>query len=361
MWSSMDIPVKNDGGFIMLKKVSLLIVLGLALGISLNVLGADDCVCIWVEPGSSIQVQIDAAPPGSTVCLPEGTWTESIVIDKPLTLRGQGSELTTLQAGLDITAPVLWVKGSRTSAFSVMVEGLTLLGRTPGWYFERSVNEGMMVNGMVQVVLHDCTIQEALHGILLMGNSQTLVSSTRILGRQVLGRRLRGTGITLLGRAQASVVESTIAWVADGIAAENMAQVTVHNSVIKHTAFGVDIRDYAQALITHTHITDSEDGIVVSDRAHAQIHHCTIVRNKIGVVLLNHSAAVLTNNLIAESSVYGVLLALHDLRLWFDGFIYGADNMIPGPDEPDGNLYGAVYPDDISFLMTKDGGVYPQR
>lgn len=353
----------------MLKKVSLMIVLGLMLGLSLNVLGTQDYVCIWVEPGSSIQAQIDAAPPGSTVCLPEGTWTESIVIDKPLTLRGRGSEQTTIQAGLDITFPVLWVKGSRTNAFSVMVEGLTLLGRTPGipdgWCFERRVNAGMMVNGMVQVVLHDCVIQEALHGILLIGNSQTMVSSTRILGRQVVfGRRLIGTGITLLGRAQASVVESTIAWVADGIVAEEMSQVTVHSSVIKHTTFGVHIRDYAQALITHTHITDSEDGIVLIHRARAQIHNCTIVRNKIGVALLHHSVAVLTNNLIAESNTYGVLLALHDPhnpRLWFEGFIYGADNMIPGPDEPDGNLYGAVYPDDISFLMTKDGGVYPQR
>jgi len=80
----------------------LLVVLGLVLAAGLIGLaddGVEDC-CIWVDPEASIQAQIDAAPPGSTLCLPEGTWRESLVIDKPLTLRGQGPERTIIQAAI---------------------------------------------------------------------------------------------------------------------------------------------------------------------------------------------------------------------------------------------------------------------
>ena len=83
-------------------------VLLLVLAVGVSVLADDgsmawpveDCLCIWVDPEASIQAQIDAAPPGSTLCLPEGTWRESLVIDKPLTLRGQGPERTIIQAAI---------------------------------------------------------------------------------------------------------------------------------------------------------------------------------------------------------------------------------------------------------------------
>lgn len=40
---------------------------------------AQDCQSIiWVNPGESIQTKIDVAPPGSTLYLPEGTWTEEL-------------------------------------------------------------------------------------------------------------------------------------------------------------------------------------------------------------------------------------------------------------------------------------------
>ena len=315
-------------------------------------------------------------PPGSDRRSParehavpaRGDLEGNLVIDKPLTLRGQGPERTIIQAAIiqdgGWLPPVLWVKGPRTGRpVSVVVEGLTLLGRTTvawdGRGFEMTVNEGLLASGMAHVMLHNCHILEALHGILLLDSAQALVSNTRIQGREV--RRFRGTGISLLGRSQAMVVQSTIAQVADGIVVEGGAQVTVHQSTIEHTACGVRVRDDAQAIITQTRVAESEDGVVLSERAQARIADCTIVGNKVGVALLHHSSVVLTDNLIAENSTYGVLLALHDPRLWFAGFVFGANNVIPGPEEPGANLYGAVYLDDISFLMTKEGGVYPQR
>ena len=348
-----------------MRRIFMVVALVSVLGLSLKVLGAQDSFCIWVDPEASIQAQIDAAPPWSTLCLPEGTWSENIVINKPLRLRGQGPERTVIQAQETMTLPpVLWVRGCRVGQpFSVVIEGLTLLGRTATTWNGRGVgdtaNAGLLVDGFAQVVLHNCHILEALNGILLLDSAQALVSNTKILGQKV--RRFQGSGIFLLGRTQAMVVQSTIAQVADGVIVQRDAQVTVRGSTIEDTTFGVHIADDAQAIIAHTRIAESEDGVVLSQRAQAHLANCAIVRNKIGVAVMHHASAVLTNNLIAESSIYGVLLALHDPRVWFAGSISGANNVIPGPNEPGGNLYGAVYPDAISFLTTKEGGVYPQR
>ena len=351
----------------MLKKVSLLVVLALVL-LAGTIMAAQpaavqDCPCtVWVEPGGSIQALIDAAPPGSTICLPAGSWQESIVIRKPLTLRGQGPEQTIIRPE-QVVIPeridtVLWVRGSRIGRpFSVAVEGLTLIGRTlPGWGLMETVDQVLLVDGMARVVLYNCHIAAGLHGILLLDNSQVLVSNTRIFGEQ--GSRLSGSGVTLLGRSQAMIVESKIAWLADGITVERGAQVMVHGSAIERTMMGVYVFDNAQAIITHTRIANSEDGVAVVGQAQVHIANCTIVDNKVGVVLAEHATAVLTRNRIAGSTTFGVLPALHDPRLWFKGFIAGSGNDIPGPEEPGGNRMGAIYVEELAFLMTEEGGAW---
>jgi hypothetical protein len=51
---------------------------------------------IVVGPGQSVQAAIDGAPQGAEITLPAGTFSESVTITKPLTLRGAGWEKTTI-------------------------------------------------------------------------------------------------------------------------------------------------------------------------------------------------------------------------------------------------------------------------
>lgn len=346
-----------------MRMVALVSALVPALALGPLALGAQDGPCLWVERGASLQAQIDAAPPGSTLCLPEGVWSENLIINKPLTIRGQGPERTIIQAAWRMDCPpVVWIQGAWVGRpIPVMIEGLTLLGRmTPTKLgLEGAANQGLLVTGFAQVVLHNCHITEALHGILLMDSAQAFVGNTRIQGEDA--HRFRGTGIWLLGRSQALVVQSTITQVGNGISVERDAQITVDGSVIERTAFGVHVADDAQAIITRTEITDSADGVVVSESGKVTIRNCTFTDNGAGVVLGYHASAVVTDNVITGSRHYGLFLTMHDPRVWFAGFLVGARNVIPGPGEPGGNRYGAVFPDDIAFLMTEAGGVYPRR
>jgi nitrous oxidase accessory protein NosD len=339
----------------------------LTVVLSVTVLGAQDCPCIWVDPEVPLQAQIDAALPGSTLCLPQGTWSEAIVIAKSLTLRGEGPGQTIIAAppGDPLLSPVIWVTGPwRTTdqPISVAIEGLTVDGHAEGWGL---ANAGLLVDGMAQVMLHNCHIRES--GILLRGDSQTLVNRTKILGEQrPRGSRFQeiaGIGVELRGRAQATILQSEIAGWTDGfgVFANERAQVIVHGSTIENAGHSVYIHDDAQATIAHTHIANSLYGVVLLERAQAHIAYSTIVDNYIGIGVIEYAAAVLTRNRITGSMTYGVRVPVQHPWLWFKGVIGGVGNEIPCPDEPGGNRMGAIEVEDLAFLMTEEGGMWTPR
>jgi len=335
---------------------------GLVLVTGLLVQASQDC--IWVEPGGSIQAIINAAPSGSIVCLPDGIWMENLVIHKSLTLRGQGPERSRIQAK-NIVEPIVWIRGSKTTPITVVIEGVMLLGQTvialDGVEFVEYANVGIFVDGTAHITLQNCAFLGARNNLWFTDRAQALVINVWIHGEEIKTPKLEKTGIILKGQTQATILDTTISFLADGIIMEDMAQAIIERTTISNTLFGIHVRDAAQTLIVRTHITESEDGVVLTGRCQAQIVDCVIVNNKIGVALLEHAAVVLIGNRIAGNKLYGVLPALHDPQVWFAGFIAGANNVIPGPTQSNGNLMGAVYLEELLFLTTEAGGTWCQR
>jgi nitrous oxidase accessory protein NosD len=327
--------------------------------LTVTVLGAQDCPCIWVDPEVPLQAQIDAALPGSTLCLPRGTWSEAIIIDKPLTLRGEGPGQTIITALPEdpLLSEVIWVRGPwQGQPISVAIEGLTLDGRVAD--VGLAVNAGLRVDGMAQVMLHNCHILDA-HGILLLGSAQAAISNVTTMGR------LRH-GIELRGSAEATVIETTVVGTDYGVVLWESARITIIESIIEAHDTGVYASGRPQVVIIGTRIAGSRiEGIVLREEARALVVNSTIADNQAhGVVVGHRASVVLVGNVIAGNAMYGVLATLHDPCLplspgsWFAGSISGANNTIPGPEKPEGNLYGAVCPEVIFFLTTESGGVY---
>jgi predicted outer membrane repeat protein len=77
------------------------------------------------EAASSIQQMIDATPPGGTVNIPPGVYTESLRLDKPVSLIGAGLDNTIINAVID--QRVLTVTGSSIMSDTEIAE-LTLRG-----------------------------------------------------------------------------------------------------------------------------------------------------------------------------------------------------------------------------------------
>jgi predicted outer membrane repeat protein len=107
------------------------------------------------EPSATIQFMIDAAPDGGTVNIPSGTYTESLTVNKTLTLTGVSSATTIIQA----------VSGQRvitvTAGHNLRLENLTVTGGNP----PDSGGGGIYVaGGNLQIVNCHITNNSATYG-----------------------------------------------------------------------------------------------------------------------------------------------------------------------------------------------------
>src|SRR5688572_12437156 len=83
---------------------------------------------------ASIQDAVDAAPVGATINVDPGVYAEGIFVDKQLTLRGARagvdgrSNIRTDTAGESIITGFLFGGGTRSSAFAIEADNVTLDG-----------------------------------------------------------------------------------------------------------------------------------------------------------------------------------------------------------------------------------------
>jgi len=350
---------------------------------------AQENACLWVEPGQSIQAAIDAAPPGSIVCLPEGKWVESIRITKTITLRGQGAERTVIQAHKD-GAPVVWIDGKvKGEPINVVIEGVTIVGlaleERGGAKLVVPANFAVLATGYVQLVLKNCTINNAMTGVYLTDDVQGLITKIE-LKVENLGPYLKGSGIEVWGRAQATVVDATIVGpdLMIGILADAQAQLNVQRVTVTAGEIGLWVRGEAQTRvadarimsqsntgilatyraqvgIARSFVSECENGLMIRGDAQVRLVESTVVNCNGGVTVLGSSSLVLLENRIAGNN-YGVLIPpIGEPHAQFSGFVCGARNVIPGPEEPGGNRLGAFYVEDLSFLVTEEGGAWSRR
>ena len=155
-----------------LKRIGKLFGLGLALVFlamatgSIGTAQAERSCTVTLQPGQSIQRAIDRAAEGDVICLAEGTWRESIKIEKSLTLRGQGQEKTIIK-GKEVGYPVIWIESEEV--IEVKIEGLTVAEAKVG--AKRTWKEnGIRIGGEAKVSIQNSTISgNRYEGILMRG------------------------------------------------------------------------------------------------------------------------------------------------------------------------------------------------
>jgi hypothetical protein len=73
--------------------------------------------------------------------------------------------------------------------------------------------------------------------------------------------------------------------------------------------------------------------------------------------------ATLIGNRIVGNGGYGIVIVelCYDVEDSFQGHVSGRGNIIPGPDELEGNKDGAICPGEFGFLITEAGGEFDRR
>jgi parallel beta-helix repeat protein len=213
----------------------------------------------------SIQAAIDASREGGLVIVKEGSYSETLVITKSLTLRAEGK--ATL-AGYGDRPGILIEK-----AQDVRVEGLTL-----------SYNRiGVEIRSSTGITLTRMTIEPTTphipYGAILVRDSQVRVEESTIVGGDA--------GINLLGDSKADILG---------------------NAVTKGVIAGIFVRDQSSASIVENIVSQNLlAGIALSDKGVAYIKQNSIGSNEMdGVAVFAEASATITETIIQGNGGCGV-------------------------------------------------------
>ena len=167
-------------------------------------------------------------PDGDTLLLRPGTYHESIVLDRPVTLDGGGAAI--IDGGAEGT--VVTITGD-----DVTVTGLTVTGSGSD---HEEIDSGIkMTKTARNPQVLDNRVLGNLYGIDIHGAKNALVAGNTVEGRQDRHMNARGNGIYLWNAPGAVVEDNTVRWGRDGIFVNSSKKNIFRNNTFRDLRFAV--------------------------------------------------------------------------------------------------------------------------
>jgi len=220
---------------------------------------ADACTTI-VQPGESIQAAIDRAPDGAVICLANGTWDESLRIDRSVTLRGQGKDLTVIRSGR-FGQPAIWITQG-----SVHLEDISWVGGSGGGLVSSPPSAALSATGTSTVSVIRCRLADSFPcGVFLADQVAASLEDSELTNNTQYG-------LVVIGEARAEMTGCLVSGNKDG---------------------GVWVSDAAQVDMVDAQLTRNQGpGVWVRDDGRVLLSSCTIDRSQGAGVLAYGSAQV---------------------------------------------------------------------
>ena len=251
----------------------------------------------------SISAALAAAPAGAIIEIAAGTYAESLVVNKPLSLRPAPNSEVRLAPPTD--EPVITVMDTE----SVTIEGLTIVGGETGIFVTRSqgviirdntVSDSRLVGIKVRLGAADILDNTVFHaqppyGMGIHVTNTTQWPPSRVIGNLVFGHTRSGIYTNMTGMIE--VMDNVVADNgAHGIAITEMSHAdVVGNVVVDNALTGIQLLDMSMA-----HICDN----IVSDTRGSS--EAPQIRQGNGIIIDYHSEATLSGNTIQGSAQHGV-------------------------------------------------------
>lgn len=219
-------------------------------------------------------------------------------------------------------------------------------------------------------------------GIFLDGRGQATISDCSVSGNH-------DSGGYLANYASIIITDTTIN---DndkyGLFLSNKTSASILTCTLNHNEYdGVWLKDEAYADIIGSAASSNRSGVELMDSSQAMISKCTVSQNReAGICLWSLSKTTVLDSLISKNNGAGVVLRLSTevtlegnkilknlggVKLYqsncyetdwvFTGYVSGKGNIIPAPEESDGNAVCSVCPSTLSFLATLEGGTLDLR
>lgn len=214
---------------------------------------------------SPLNELISAAPAGSTLQVPAGTYVGLTVIDKPLALVADGE--VTLGGGGDgdvvrITAPDVTFRG-----FHVAGSGSSL---------DRQ-NAGILVSA-ARARIENNTLDDVLLGIVLSGAPHTVIRANRIHGKPLdLGRR--GDGIRVWSSPRTRIEGNAIQGVRDVVIWYSQGVELLDNTVTD-SRYGMHFMYAGDSVLDGNRLADNSVGAFLMYSRNVSLRHNLLERNR---------------------------------------------------------------------------------
>jgi nitrous oxidase accessory protein len=245
--------------------------------VAFQALPAEDAAAQAPAAGGSIQAAIDAAEPGDTVTIPAGVYEENVVIDKRITLQGEGW-------------PVI-DGGRRGDVVVIAADGVTLRGFVIRGS-ARAVSEepgGIRLTGD-NATIEDNRLTDVLYGIILIDSDGHVIRGNTVVSIVENPTERRGHAIYLWYTDHNIIEGNTIHTAKDGIFLGFATFTTVRDNHVSDVRYGI-------------HYMYSDDNAFVDN---------VFEDNIAGAAIMSSRRIELTGNVFAHNrssaSGYGILM-----------------------------------------------------
>lgn len=190
-----------------------------------------------------IQELIDHAKAGETVKIQSGTYKESITIDKPIKVIGEG-EVRIISDGEN---PALTIKNRGASVQDVIVENT----RSEFAVFVTGSNH----------LLQNITVKTAKIGVRLNEASKIVVKDVKVEG--LPGAQKVGNGIDLFQAKENIIENNTVSGIRDGIYVESSGANKITGNTVSNSRYGLHFMYTQDNIVRGNTFTNSHTGSMI--------------------------------------------------------------------------------------------------
>ncbi|MFC7228629.1 right-handed parallel beta-helix repeat-containing protein [Salinirubellus salinus] len=233
---------------------------------------ADRSVSVVVgEDVDTIQAGVDTAPANTTVLVPDGTYDETLVIDRSVTLAGEGDVVLNGDGNgsvVTVTAPDVGIRNVSIRGVGTLDRGAQELpGKATNTEYDwltvsyAGADAGITAHLADRVSIVDVDIETPANGIILRESPGAVVRNADVT---VEARGTAGYAGVMLFRSPGVVESSTLTAGRDSVYLYRAAGAVVRENAISDDVLGVHLMHTDGALLADNRIEDVEDtGIYV--------------------------------------------------------------------------------------------------